>query len=173
LVYRRAVPGEQSHCVVFWDLAAGKERFTLPGGHVGRFSPDGKLLMTQDGADLTLWDTATGKRAACVKGSEDRHMAFLSFSRDWRLLVTSAFSSGGKGKPAPQRSPDQVETEITVWEFTDRPVKKETRGEPQPAAAEEPKPAAGEAKPETRPAAGSAWESLKKEVETVESGLGA
>jgi thiol-disulfide isomerase/thioredoxin len=172
LAYRRAVPGEQSHCVVLWDLAAGKERFTFPGGHVGRFSPDGKLLMTQEAADVTFWDTATGKRVASLKGDPERHMAFLSFSRDWRLLVTSSFYSGGKGNPAPQRSPDQVETEITVWEFTDRPVKKETRGEPRPAAAEGPKQAAGEVKAETRPA-GSAWETLKKEIETVESDLGA
>ena len=50
------------------------------------------------------------------------HVMFQSFSPDWRLLVTAAI---------PKR--DREETEITVWELSDRPVKKEARGKPKAA----------------------------------------
>src|SRR5262249_23938270 len=46
LDYLRGVPAEDPHseharCVALWDLEAGKERATIPGDHLGIFSPDG------------------------------------------------------------------------------------------------------------------------------------
>jgi RNA polymerase sigma factor (sigma-70 family) len=124
LAYLRAAPGEPARCVGLWDLAANKERAVIPGDHLGTFSPDGKLLQTTHGPDLTFWDTATGKSVASLKAGSGptRHVMFQSFSPDWRLLVTAAI---------PKR--DREETEITVWELSDRPVKKEARGKPKAA----------------------------------------
>ena len=51
-----------------------------------------------------------------------RHVMFQSFSPDWRLLVAAAIPRG-----------DREETEITVWELSERPVKMEARGKPQAA----------------------------------------
>jgi RNA polymerase sigma factor (sigma-70 family) len=124
LAYVRAVPGERARCVGLWDLATNKERAVIPGDHLGTFSPDGKFLQTTHGPDLTFWDTATARLVASLKASSGptRHVMFQSFSPDWRLLVTAAIPKG-----------DREETEITVWELSERPVKKEARGKPKAA----------------------------------------
>jgi RNA polymerase sigma factor (sigma-70 family) len=172
LAYRRGVPGEQTWCVVLWDLATNKERAVLPCDHVGRFSPDSKLLQTNEGANLTFWDTATGQRVAFLKGDPTRQVSFQSYSPDWRLLVTSAFYSGRHDPTAKGNPWDTVETEITVWEFSDRPVTKETRGEPKPAG-EAPPPAPKEPAPDQASAAARAWEALQKEAEAAEADFAA
>jgi thiol-disulfide isomerase/thioredoxin len=92
-------------------------------------------------------------------------MPFLSFSRDWRLLATSAIP----GDPQARVDTNRAEAEITVWEFTDRPVAKETRGRPNPRAAAGPGQAPGGAEADKRSAAARAWEGLKKEVEAAET----
>jgi WD40 repeat protein len=124
LAYLRALPRERARCVGLWDLAANRERVVIPGDHLGTFSPDGKLLLTGHDADLTLWDAATGKRVASLPGAPGRQVVFQSLSPDWGLLVTAAMSKA---------NPDQAETEITVWELSDRPVKKESRAKPKTA----------------------------------------
>jgi WD40 repeat protein len=69
----------------------------LPGGTQGgafghsspfslAFSPRGKLLAAGYWDIVTLWDTATRKRAATLRGL-GRYVASLSFSRDGRLLA--------------------------------------------------------------------------------------
>jgi RNA polymerase sigma factor (sigma-70 family) len=124
LAYLRAAPGEHARCVGLWDLAANKERAVIPCDNLGTFSPDGKLLLAAHNADLTFWDAATGKRVASLPGAPGRQVVFQSLSPDWRLLVTAAMSKA---------NPDQAEAEITVWELSDRPVKKEARGKPKAA----------------------------------------
>jgi RNA polymerase sigma factor (sigma-70 family) len=177
LAYLRGVPAEEARCVSLWDLETNKERTVIPGDHVGVFSPDSKLLMVQSGrgvqrgVDITFYDTATGKLVASIKGDPNRQVGFLSFSRDWRTLVTSAFYTGHNEQRKPRPNPDKVETQITVWQFSDRPVKKETRGGSRPAAAEASKKDAWETKAEKGAKVGSTWEALKKEIEVAEQEL--
>jgi WD40 repeat protein len=121
LAYLRAVPGERTHCVGLWDLAANKERAVLASEQLGTFSPDGKVLQMAHGPDVTFWDAVTGRPVATLKAGAGptRQVLFQSFSPDWRLLVTAAIPKG------------TGESDITVWELSDRPVKKEARGKPK------------------------------------------
>jgi RNA polymerase sigma factor (sigma-70 family) len=97
LAYRRGVAGEQAQCVVLWDIVAGKELAVIPGDHVGRFSPDGKLLLVQspDGG-VTFRDTVTGQVVSEVQGDAERQVSFLSISR------VSGYDRGSGVRP-PQR----------------------------------------------------------------------
>ena len=64
----RSTPSPRNHdgTVRIWDLAAGKELWSLPfpqsgygAGHA--FTPDGKKLVAGGHHELTVWDIAQGK----------------------------------------------------------------------------------------------------------------
>jgi WD40 repeat protein len=83
-------PGE----VKVWDVASGKERYSLEG-HKTRvasvaFSPDGRMLATGDmSGSLLLWELATGHRRHQFIGHES-WIRSLAFSPDGRLLAASS-----------------------------------------------------------------------------------
>jgi uncharacterized protein (TIGR02996 family) len=78
-----------------WSIPSGKERWTTRAHSEAsrlrvRFSPDGKLLATCGDRNVALWNVATGKRHAILKG-HGRDVASIAFSRDGKYLVSSAF----------------------------------------------------------------------------------
>jgi WD40 repeat protein len=64
---------EQAAELKLWDVATGKERFTL-SGHTGSvaalaFSPSGKVLASvSDDQTVRLWDRASGRERAVLRG---------------------------------------------------------------------------------------------------------
>ena len=69
-------------------------RLTLPGGkkkmpvHLIAFSPDGRVVAnSRGGAEVKLWDSATGKLRATLTGDK-RGIDGFSFSPDGRIAVT-------------------------------------------------------------------------------------
>ncbi len=94
-----------------WDVAAGRERATLPA-HAGlvvalALSPDGQLLATggTDGV-IKLWDLATRRERATLPGHRDVVMA-LAFSADGQLLASAG---GREGRPG----------EVKLWDVAAR-----------------------------------------------------
>jgi WD40 repeat protein len=102
--------GTDQGVVRLWDAATGRERVTLPtllkglevvqekpdGSVVSRppsrvtglvFSPDGKTLVTA-GANVRLWEVATGHQAARLRGTVS-YLDALAFSPDGRLLAAA------------------------------------------------------------------------------------
>src|SRR5262249_1504195 len=85
--------------VKLWDVITGKERSPLPVSQgpvhcVVAFSPNGKLLAAAQGEangepmDIQLWDTATHKEIATLKGNDGENMvAVLAFSPDSKTLA--------------------------------------------------------------------------------------
>jgi WD40 repeat protein len=78
--------------VLVWDLASGEQTLTLPGQRwitALAWSADGRIL-AGGRVDITLWDVATGKPLAVLKGHRDT-IRSLDFSRDSRLLASASF----------------------------------------------------------------------------------
>jgi len=85
---------------IIWDLKRGRSLRTLSyskGGYAGRFSPNGKWLVTATSGFLTLWDVVTGARFKSFKNGGEPHymgeagmvppMDGLAFSPNSRLLA--------------------------------------------------------------------------------------
>ena len=99
---------EGPHIVRLWDVASGKETYTL-NGHMHdvigmAFSPDGRLLATvgdrATGRDrngklrkavdqVFIWETATGKRVSALPNGLLIGASAVAFSRDGRFLATA------------------------------------------------------------------------------------
>ena len=61
------------------------------------FSPDGKILASGGGdTNIRLWDVATGKETAVLKGHKGRPQ-FLSWSKDGHRLASASNELGGGG----------------------------------------------------------------------------
>jgi WD40 repeat protein len=74
-----------------WDLATGEERprmarHELPVSHA-LFSPDGKVVATNDGEAVRLWDAATGKLRHRLQGHRG-HVHCIAFAPDGHTLAT-------------------------------------------------------------------------------------
>ena len=86
-----ASAGDDNSRVKLWNVATGREIFTLKPGGGGAgfsFSPDGRRLLTAsyDGT-ARLWDTATGKERATCKG----HSGFVysvALNTDAKVLAS-------------------------------------------------------------------------------------
>jgi WD40 repeat protein len=103
--------GPASGKAVVWELATGEVKAVLegqPGGvNAVAFSPDGKLVATAGGdrgppaefgvppggepspGEVWLWDVATGKRRAALKGHTGPVLA-VAFSPDGKALASAA-----------------------------------------------------------------------------------
>jgi WD40 repeat protein len=88
-----AKPGKESGYVRLWDLTKNKQKAILKGDHASwlaalAFSPDGKLIASAgDDKTAKVWDVATGKVTATLKG----HTGIVNgvaFSPDSQSLIT-------------------------------------------------------------------------------------
>jgi WD40 repeat protein/thiol-disulfide isomerase/thioredoxin len=111
VIYQCAKEGEKAYRTVVWDVAGNQERMSVPE-RLGALSPDGFLMETWNGAEVTLWDLATGRKAATLSGGEKRLLTHADFSPDGSMLVTSSCHFDPKGRPG---EAEKVPTEIKLW----------------------------------------------------------
>ena len=78
-----------------YDAQSGVELRALRDGEIGsrtlRFSPDGALLASADDGGMILWEVATGRRAAVIRGPWDSLISVwgIEFSPDGSLVTTT------------------------------------------------------------------------------------
>jgi WD40 repeat protein len=86
---------------VLRDARTGEERCRLekPGMTRLVFSPDGKTVASDAGADIQLWDAETGRKLRLLRGHDDVHWGgvacvnpidWIAFSPDGRKLVSAS-----------------------------------------------------------------------------------
>ncbi len=125
--------GGQDQTVRLWEVATGKEIFTLlrrQGRNVGTvaFSPDGRIIAAGDGDDrppgaarepnrIRLWDAATGEEIRHFQG-HDTNVNALAFSPDGSRLASGLRDST-----------------ILIWEVPATPRRPEVRLGPEELAA--------------------------------------
>jgi WD40 repeat protein len=91
---QRLASGSHDQTVRIWDVAAGKELFTLKG-HAGTtwdvaFSPDGRRLASASfDQTVKIWDSATGKELFTLKGHTDE-VNSVAFSPDGQRLASAS-----------------------------------------------------------------------------------
>jgi WD40 repeat protein/tRNA A-37 threonylcarbamoyl transferase component Bud32 len=81
------VAGENE--TVVWEVATGRQLFTVPGGRCLGFSPDGRRLATGTSGEgaVKIWDTATRQLALILPGQRREEATELAFNRDGHYLV--------------------------------------------------------------------------------------
>ncbi len=81
---------------VVWEVATGRQVFTVPGGRCLVFSPDGRRLATGTSEEGTvkIWDTATRQLALVLPGVAGERVTKLAFNRDGHYLAAQI---GGLG----------------------------------------------------------------------------
>jgi WD40 repeat protein/serine/threonine protein kinase len=128
--------------VKVWDVAARKERFTVPGGYPVAFLPDGALAcLGHFGTGATVWDVATGKKLAGFSGNggrlamavapDGKTLGYGGFDRNvmlWnvvtgqkrahhpRLAPIHSLAFSPNGKLAASGTDDGI---IELWDMTD------------------------------------------------------
>jgi WD40 repeat protein/serine/threonine protein kinase len=76
--------------VQVWDLAAGRQRFTLKGGWAVAWSPDGKRLATGGpGNTVALWDATDGHELTRLTGHQEPVTA-VAWSPDGERLASAS-----------------------------------------------------------------------------------
>jgi RNA polymerase sigma factor (sigma-70 family) len=111
VIYQCAHEGEKAYRTVVWDIAENKERVSLPE-RLGMISPDGEMMESWNGADVTLWALATGRQVTRLQGGEKRMLTHADFSPDGAMLVTSAAHFDPQDR---QGDAAKVPTEIKLW----------------------------------------------------------
>jgi WD40 repeat protein len=101
--------------VKIWDVATGEEKVNLTdnegpfGGHV-TFSPDGNVLAAGVRLVVSVWDAATGKKLATIKGEESDSMwnhSRPTFAADSKILVLGSGTIDG------------VEGSVHLWNWSE------------------------------------------------------
>jgi WD40 repeat protein len=91
-----------------WDAATGKALSERKGGTGDvSFSPDGRRIVTDDGATATVWDARTGTTLLELNGHPVQR---ASFSPDGTRIVTAGLKADNPGKP------DDGKRDVTVWD---------------------------------------------------------
>jgi WD40 repeat protein len=86
----RESTGDGFRVIKLWQPAQRTTPTSLPSRHpvsVAAFSPDGATLATAAGLMITLWDTATWRERATLKGHV-REVTALAFTPDGTALVS-------------------------------------------------------------------------------------
>jgi WD40 repeat protein len=77
-------------CCKLWDVTAGKNIATFDGGNTVAFSPDGKVLATDDGDQaVKLWNVKSGLAIATLDGHSDP-VNSVAFSPDGKTLASGS-----------------------------------------------------------------------------------
>jgi WD40 repeat protein len=112
------VPGED-------DDDRGAREFTFLLGS-GRFTPEGKHLILQAGADFFVFDTATGRELRKFP-CEGGHVIAMTVSPDGKLLLASAWGKSVRTKlpdGTMQSSTPEIHP-VTLWDLTTGERKKQ------------------------------------------------
>jgi WD40 repeat protein len=119
------VGGGQGANVVLWDVAAGKEKWTVQeklwGSQVA-YSPDGQLVATTGQATVHLLDAATGTEVRSFDNADKSPISCIQFSPDGRTLATGSHNRDNKGV-------------VRLWEVATGKLRGEFTGHRQAVAA--------------------------------------
>nr|BFD94127.1 TIR domain-containing protein [Kitasatospora sp. Xyl93] len=77
--------------ITLWDVATHTELGSMlgdAGEATGLFSPDGRILAMNQGADVLLWDVSTGTLLGTLTGGHTRGVFDMAFSPDGRMIAT-------------------------------------------------------------------------------------
>jgi eukaryotic-like serine/threonine-protein kinase len=105
--------------LVYWDLAAGRERIRFPGHARGvsglLMSPDGRVLTswsTVEGtpSEVKLWDPSTGRQLATIPVTKD-YVRGLAYSPDGRVLIILEHEVNG----------DSSKNQVVFWDLARGP----------------------------------------------------
>ena len=115
--------GGDAHTVKVFDLASRQHKVTLNGPNQAvkslAFSPDGKLLASAAGTNVTLWDTTTWADRAQIQHHPE--VVCVRFSPDGKLL---AIADGESELPHYKLLP----TAIILWDVAARDEVRWLRG---------------------------------------------
>jgi WD40 repeat protein len=86
------------YIIEVWDIQTGRRLSQIAGARGklpqamsgGALSPDGKLLATEDGEDVLLWDTETGQLLASQLHRKEDAVNSVAFSGNGQLLVAGS-----------------------------------------------------------------------------------
>lgn len=92
-----------------YDVVTNKELRRFPHQHVHRLaiSPDGRIIASNSGSEIYLWDLITGKQLRALAGHEVGVEGGLAFSPDGKTLA----SSGNK-----RTDNERVIAEVRLWD---------------------------------------------------------